>query len=110
MEHLSQMPFPCVADPKKYYYKLFGVETSVIGLLNPKNLVPVLKGIKSLDPRVYCKKAENGHLGMPADFLLDREGRIVDLKYGSYADDQWSVDDLLSKVKKRTLFIVEDCT
>ena len=97
--HLGDMPFECVADPKKAYYQRFGVETSLLGSLNPKNLVPALKGLRSLSPRIFCKKPENGNLGMPADFLIDSEGRIIDLKYGSFADDQWSVDELLMKAE-----------
>lgn len=35
------------------------------------------------------------HLGLPADFLIGSDGRVLAAKYGSHADDQWSVDELL---------------
>jgi hypothetical protein len=35
------------------------------------------------------------HLGLPADFLIGSDGRVLATKYGSHADDQWSVDELL---------------
>jgi hypothetical protein len=35
------------------------------------------------------------HLGLPADFLISSGGRVLAAKYGSHADDQWSVDELL---------------
>jgi hypothetical protein len=37
-----------------------------------------------------------GRLGLPADFLIASDGRVLALKYGSHAYDQWSVDELLA--------------
>jgi len=37
-----------------------------------------------------------GRYGLPADFLVDRDGRVLAVRYGEHADDQWSVDDLLA--------------
>jgi hypothetical protein len=34
-------------------------------------------------------------LGLPADFLIDPAGRVVALRYGRHANDQWSVDELV---------------
>lgn len=36
------------------------------------------------------------HLQMPADFLVVPDGIVRALKYGVYADDQWSVDEVLA--------------
>jgi hypothetical protein len=33
-------------------------------------------------------------LGLPADFLIGTDGRVLALKYGTDAYDQWSVDEL----------------
>jgi hypothetical protein len=33
---------------------------------------------------------------LPADFLIGPDGAILDVKYGAYVDDHWSVDDLSS--------------
>lgn len=44
----------------------------------------------------FYDKAENGILGLPADFLIDSQGRVVAAKYGLHADDHWGADDLLS--------------
>jgi peroxiredoxin len=35
---------------------------------------------------------------VPADFLIDETGKIISFKYGVHADDQWSVDEVLSFV------------
>jgi len=39
-------------------------------------------------------------LGLPADFLVAQDGRILALKYGVHANDQWSVDELLSLARR----------
>jgi hypothetical protein len=40
-----------------------------------------------------------GSLGLPADFLIASDGRVLALKYGRHADDQWSIDELLTRVR-----------
>jgi len=71
----------------------FGVETSVRTLLNPRVFWSGLRWI--LVARRFYTRAENGILGLPADFLVDAQGRIVACKYGAHADDHWEVDELL---------------
>lgn len=44
--------------------------------------------IPSLNP-------EGGRFGLPADFLIDCDGKVLAAKYGKHAYDQWSVDELL---------------
>jgi hypothetical protein len=41
-------------------------------------------------------------LGLPADLLIDPAGRVVALRFGRHADDQWSVDDLLPEAARAT--------
>jgi hypothetical protein len=43
-------------------------------------------------------KGEGGHMGLPADFVVARDGTVVGLKYGAHADDQLSVDEVLAIV------------
>lgn len=40
-----------------------------------------------------------GRLGVPADFLIGSDGRGVAANYGRHADDQWSVDELLTHAR-----------
>jgi hypothetical protein len=37
-----------------------------------------------------------GQLGVPADFLIASDGRVIAAKYGQHAYDQWTVDELLT--------------
>jgi hypothetical protein len=42
-----------------------------------------------------------GRSGLPADFLIAGDGRVLAGKYGEHADDQWSVDELLALAARR---------
>jgi hypothetical protein len=39
-------------------------------------------------------------LGLPADFLIGTDGRVLALKDGTDAYDQWSVDELLANARE----------
>ena len=93
LKYQAQLSFDCIADPGKKYFKAFGVETSVRALLNPRVFWSGLRWI--LVARRFYTRAENGILGLPADFLVDAQGRIVACKYGAHADDHWEVDEML---------------
>ena len=82
-----------VGDPKKAFYKAFGVETS-LGFLSLKALGALVSGIAH--GHFGLRFLGGGPLGLPADFLIAPSGRINAVKYGTDAYDQWSVDELLS--------------
>ncbi|MET3106384.1 peroxiredoxin [Oxalobacteraceae bacterium GrIS 2.11] len=88
----NDLPFAMVADPRKEFYKQFGVETSWWASLHPKALWAAVKGI--LIGKIGLNM-ENGPVGLPADILLDATGTVVAVKYGAHADDQWEVAELL---------------
>jgi peroxiredoxin len=102
LPHQGDLPFAAVADPERLFYAEFGVEASLRAVthprawttpLNPSAYPVVLRGLRnggSPGPR-------HGEtvLGLPADFLIDQAGRVVALRYGRHANDQWSVDELI---------------
>lgn len=94
LKYQAQLPFDCVADLSKAHYRRFGVETSGWAVLHPRVFWSGLRWI--LASRRFYNKAENGIQGLPADFLIDAQGRVVQAKYGLHADDQWDVDELLA--------------
>jgi peroxiredoxin len=89
---LAHLPFATVADPSRRLYKQFGVEESPRAKRHPRAWRAALLGAFATKPTL---KAEGGTRQLPADLLIDADGRIVALKYGDHADDQWSVDELL---------------
>lgn len=94
MEYRAEAPFALVADPTKSLYGDFGVETSLLSILHPGAWPGALKGIITVGPSLPPKG--ESPLGLPADFLIGRNGRVLACKYGVHAYDQWTVDELLA--------------
>lgn len=101
------LPFAVVADPEKRLYAEFGAEASPRALLNPRAWLPISRGILRSLGRVMRRKqpvtslsSEGGKLGLPADFLIAEDGRILACKYGEHIFDQWSVDEILAEARR----------
>ena len=108
--HVADLPFAVVADPEKRLYVQFGVEAAPRALLDPRvwgpivravtrDLVAITRGRRSAPPT----SPHGGRLGLPADFLIAGDGRLIACGYGSHAYDQWSVDELLRLAAKAKL-------
>lgn len=105
--YTDDMPFDLVADPARTLYRRFGVQTAVRSVADPRGMAPVLKGMLNREVAGRLRlsagmhRANGGHLGLPADILLDSDGTVIDAKYGRHAADQWSVDELLQRAGVR---------
>ena len=84
-------PFPILADENNKYYKEYGIEHSVLGMLKgmllrmPTLLKGMLKG--------YVPTTIKGSMTtMPADFLIDRKGVIQVAYYGKDDGDHLPFD------------------
>jgi peroxiredoxin len=101
----GELQFPTIADPERELYTEFGVESSPKAVLHPRALLAATRAMTRQhnlrtrplrpSPAGATGMGEN-HLGLPADFLIAPDGRVVAAKYGKHADDQWSVDELLN--------------
>jgi peroxiredoxin len=91
----KDVPFLMVGDPKKAFYKYFGVESS-LGFISFKALGAAMRGMAHGH---FGLRLGGGPFGLPADFLIAPSGRISAVKYGTDAYDQWSVDELLALAK-----------
>jgi hypothetical protein len=100
LPHQDGVPFPMVADPEKRLYREFGVEPSVRALLDPRAWGPAVRGILH-KRRPLALNLRGGPLGLPAEFLIASDGKVVARKYGVHAYDQWSVDELLLLARHR---------
>lgn len=105
LEHVADLPFAVVADPARRLYTEFGVESAPGALLSPRAWVPIGRAVLRsawaiLRGREHAPagRPHGGRLGLPADFLIAPDGRVVAAKYGEHAYDQWSVDELLELV------------
>ncbi|SEE68097.1 Peroxiredoxin [Ruania alba] len=87
-------PFPLIPDPGKHLYREFGVEQSWRAITHPKAWLAATAGWLKQPPSLPADDG-SGHLGLPADFLIAPDARILAVGYGAHADDHWSVDDVL---------------
>lgn len=106
-EYAAQLPRCVVADPDMQLYRAFGVEAGARALLDPRAYWPILRAVLHASLRVArgqdtlrAPRAENGRLGLPADFLIAPDGTLLAANYGQHADDQWSVDELLTLAQR----------
>jgi peroxiredoxin len=99
---IPNSPFHLIADPHNQLYRDFGVQTSVLSVLNPAVWIPALRAVAQFGVQLARDKETN--FGLPADFLIDRQGKLVAVHYGIHANDQWSLDELLNTVNKETAY------
>lgn len=52
-------------------------------------------GLRELRSGARQRLRDTNVLGMPAELLIAPSGTVLAAKYGSHANDQWSVDELL---------------
>jgi len=97
LRHDGHLPFPVIADPDKHLYNEFGLEKSIRSILDPRTWSVIVRGLAIFGPGPP-EKGESG-LGLPGDFLISPDMRIVACKYGVHADDHWCVDEVLQLSK-----------
>lgn len=96
LKHRAHLPFDVVPDPTKGLYREFGVERSLRAVLHPSSW---LAGIRGWSPARGLRAGAGGYLGLPADFLIGPDGQVLARHYGTHANDNWSVDTMLSLVE-----------
>jgi peroxiredoxin len=98
----ADLPLDVVADPKRRLYARFGVEASshaygirflpTLPIVAGNLIVQLIKRSRKAPPTT----PEGGMFGLPADILVGPDSRIIAIKYGEHAYDQWSVEDVKS--------------
>jgi peroxiredoxin len=90
----GHFPFDVIGDPQKKLYTEFGVQSSIYSILNPGAWSAMFKGHGVKDKPTG--DPEGGPLGLPADFLVAPDGKVIASHYGRHAYDQWEVDEVLT--------------
>jgi len=98
------LPFAAIADPEKKLYAEFGVEkmspmAALMAALSPRSWRAAGRALMRAPSLPGAAGRGEEHLGLPADFLIGPDGRVLAARYGKYVDDQWSVDELLDLAK-----------
>lgn len=106
LQYESDLPFAVIADPDRQLYREFGVETAWRALFDPRAWLPIVRAVLNSVRELVREgrpippvRPVGGSFGLPADFLIAADGHVLAYKYGRHADDQWSVDELLSRVR-----------
>ncbi|TFV56507.1 AhpC/TSA family protein [Mycobacterium sp. PS03-16] len=97
--HTDGLPFAVIADPDRRHYRAFGVESGARALADPRAWGAIVRGVAATARgrfRAPAAHQPGGRLGLPADFLVDPAGAVSAASYGVHADDQWSVDEVLT--------------
>ncbi|MEO3923652.1 peroxiredoxin-like family protein [Micromonosporaceae bacterium B7E4] len=101
-EHVADLPFAVIADPDKRLYAEFGVESARRALFDPRAWLPILRAVLRSTWAIVRRRERppatvphGGRFGLPADFLIAPDGRVLASRYGEHVYDQWSVDELL---------------
>jgi peroxiredoxin len=105
LEFQGTLPFEAVADPGKKLYAKFGADrkASPIVILNPRVWVTIISTALALARSPTLKgtrRKEEEPMGLPSDFLIDTDGKILGVNYGKRVDDHWSVDRVLNLARK----------
>ncbi len=94
-------------DPSKQLYAEFGVESAKRALLDPRAWPAIVKGVLSSLWGIMRHRRpapalnpHGGRFGLPADFLIGTDGRVLAVKYGQHANDHWPVGELLGLARR----------
>lgn len=90
----ADLPFPVVPDPERRWYRQFGVERSALAAAHPKAVWSALRGMVGTRSNPF--RGEGGKDGLPADFLVDRDGTILAAHYGGHAADHWELEHVIA--------------
>jgi len=78
----QQPPFPIIPDKERKVYKMYGVqEYSTFGF--PIGVMRVNKVLKALSLGYPIKTGEGSKTLIPADFLINKDGKIAKAFYGN---------------------------
>ena len=92
-------PFPIIADPEAKLYQMYRVESSWRGFLRTWTL-----GISQVIEAVVGNRFFPGRIDgeinrIPADFLIDTKGMLIEAYYGNDIGDHIPVDQLIKTTR-----------
>lgn len=92
-------PFPMIADPEKHIYKLFGVQSSMAGLIiGMITRIPTMMKAMMLG---FLPSIRGEMTQMPADFLIGPDLKIKGIYYGKDLADHIPISILETFASKR---------
>ena len=101
LEFQNLLPFAAIADPEKRLYAKFGADRkmSTLAALNPRTWLAAINALARAPTLHGAGGVGEETSGLPGEFLIGSNGKILASKYGKRVDDHWSVDELLDSRK-----------
>ena len=88
-----------IADRQKKFYRIYQSRFMLRKFFSLASWRETLESVfKGYLPKF--NQMEGGILGVPSDFLLDKNSKIADLHYGSHFGDSWTASEVLRKGAK----------
>jgi peroxiredoxin len=89
--------FELVGDPDRIIFDRFGVERSHRKFLDPRSISTGMSGwFKGAKFQPVANLTQDDTAGVPADFLIDADGILRHVHYGSHGADSLTVDEVLT--------------
>jgi peroxiredoxin len=98
----ASLPFELLADPEKKTFRSYGVESSLGGMFSWNVMRDYFLALKAGFPSGMLSH-EGGIKGHPADFIINRDGKIVFAHYGRNYADSLSVDEVVAIARQLNL-------
>ncbi len=93
----GDLPFAAVPDPDRHFYRLVGAEQSPFAVVHPKVMGAAVAGFFGARSNPLAGGRDQTQL--PADLLLTPDGTVAAVHYGTHANDQWELDELLARFR-----------
>lgn len=94
--HKGINPWPLIGDPDKNIYRQYGVENSVLKMMNTMIHSSLSKAKNETKDLNLPEDKESSNTLIPADFFIDENFKIVKAHYGKHLDDHIPIDELKS--------------
>ena len=91
----QDVPYRIIADPKRKLYKLYGVENSWLGFFKAWT-IKIPKVFSAVIGHRYLPGSMEGEIHrIPADFMIDKNGTILNAYYGKDIGDHLPLKEIM---------------
>jgi len=95
----QEVPYRIIPDPERYLYRLYGVESSWAGFAKAWS-IEIARVFQAVIAKGYLPGTVEGEIHrIPADFIIDTQGKIVRAYYGKDIGDHMPVEAIFEAAK-----------
>lgn len=87
------LPFSIIPDPEEKLYRLYGLQRSILGKM--KTMLQFGKMKEIMSEGLFNLQSMTKPNTLPADFLIDEKGQIIEAYYGKDFGDHIGLNKIL---------------